>query len=404
MLTWISLCREKFSLVSLNGRLLVIGDGIKVPKESQCQPGLTYLHSPSQNQSKPQKFVGHHFGCIAFVAHQANTFRAILQAAQMHEGIEDAPPQSNDTPQEQPSSVVSRMMALLQIVARQQNKPLYAALDALFSTAVAFGSVFHNLQADGSVWVHLITRAKSNYVAYFGNQQRKQERVKLWDIFSQLSLFSVQPHPLHPERSVKIYQRDLYWGSESFLLRFVWVIDRNKHFILLSSDTLLDALDILKCYGLRFQIEFTFRVLKHLLGGFGYRFWSSLCRRTPSKQALTTVDKDHESNVAKKHALKLSAIERYVNLAIIAQGILSYLAIMKTQWVWNMHQASSWLRSYSSSVPSDEIVQRALQSHFLTMFSWDRIKGWVDENDPRKLPDKGGKVRCNHTLGHFLSD
>jgi hypothetical protein len=402
MVVWMKLCQEKFPLVSLNGRLLTIGDGIKVPKESQCQPGLTYLHSLSQNQARPQQFNGHHFGCIAFVAQQTNTFRGILQAAQMHEGIDDAPTQPGDKPQEQPKTVVSRMMALLQVVAMQQGKPLYAALDALFSTAVAFGSVFNNLQADGSPWVHLITRAKCNYVAYTGIQQCKKQRVKLWDIFDNPSLFSVQPHPLHPERNVKIVQRDLYWGVESFLLRFVWVIDGNKQFILMSSDILLDALDILKCYGLRFQIEFTFRVLKHLLGGFGYRFWSSCCRRTRPGQALATIDK--ESAVAKKNQLKLSAIERYVNLTIIAQGILSYLAIVRTQWVWDVHHASSWLRSYTSAIPSDEIVQRVLQSQFLTLFSLSLVKYWVNSTDHLRLPDRAHKVRRNNTLGHFLSD
>ena len=64
MATWMTLCQEKFSLISFNGRLLAVGDGIKIPKESQCQPGLTYLQSPSRNPSKPQRFIGHHFGCI----------------------------------------------------------------------------------------------------------------------------------------------------------------------------------------------------------------------------------------------------------------------------------------------------------------------------------------------------
>ena len=404
MMNWMTLCQDKFPLVSLNGRLLVVGDGIKVAKESQCQPGLKFLTSPSQNQSKPQKFIGHHFGCIAFVAEHCGKYRGILQAAQLHEGVDYVRQQQSEKPQEQlRETVVSRMMSLLVVVAIQQNKPLYGALDALFSTSVAFHAVFDNVQSDGTPWVHLITRAKSSYVAYTSAARRKGERVKLWSVFDNPDLFIEHTHPLHPERKVKLYHQDLYWGSGNFFLRFVWGIDGNKQFILMSSDLLLNPLTILKFYGLRFQIEFTFRILKHLIGGFGYRFWSSLCRRNTSKQALTVVDTAHEKVVAQRALLKLTAIERYVNLAIIAQGILSYLAIAQSQWVWNIHYASSWLRSYSSDLPSDETVQRALQSHFMTTFSLKMVKDWMSSNQLEKLPGPSPKVRVHHTLGQFLS-
>lgn len=173
----------------------------------------------------------------------------------------------------------------------------------------------------------------------------------------------------------------------------------------MSSDLLLLPLEALKFYGLRFQIEFSFRVLKHLIGGFGYRFWSCLCRRENSKekQALIVVNKDHEKEVSEKVLLKLTVIERHVNLAIIAHGILSYLAIAHTKWVWSVHEASSWLRSYSSAIPSDEIVQRALQSQFLTIFSLAMVKDWINSNHVLKLPKKRSKVREHHTLEYFLS-
>jgi hypothetical protein len=146
MITWIALCQEKFPLVSVNERLLIVGDGIKVSKESQCQPGLKFLHSPSQNQSKPQRFKGHHFGCIAFVAEKFGKFRPILQAAQIHEGVDYVHELQNEKTKNQPrESVVSRMMSLITLVAINQKQPMYAALDALFSTKVAFHSVFNRL-------------------------------------------------------------------------------------------------------------------------------------------------------------------------------------------------------------------------------------------------------------------
>ena len=404
MMTWITFCREKFTLVSLNERLLIVGDGIKVSKESQCQPGLKFLHSPSQNQSKPQRFKGHHFGCTAFVAEKHDKFRPILQAAQIHEGVDELRDQQSEKAQ-QPETAVSRMMSLITLIAINQGQPVYAALDALFSTKVAFHSVFNRLQEDGSPWVHLITRAKCNYVGYTGALRRKKERVKLWNIFDNPDLFIEYVHPLHPKRTIQLYQRDLYWGNESFFLRFVWGIDEGRKFILMSSDLRLTSLEILKFYGLRFQIEFGFRVLKHIMGGFRYRFWSSLLRpeKSTSKQELQVIDKDKEAAIIEKSLQKLDAIERFVNLAIIAQGILSYLAMTKDEWVWNIHHASSWLRSYSSTVASDETVQRTLQSHLLTTFSLKMIKDWVNSNEKLRLPDQRAKVRAHHTLEHFLS-
>ena len=406
MITWIALCQEKFPLVSVNDRVLIVGDGIKVSKESQCQPGLKFLHSPSQNQSKPQRFNGHHFGCIAFVAEKFGKYRPILQAAQIHEGVDYVrEPHTKKTEKQPRESVVFRMMSLITLVAINQGQPMYAALDALFSTKVAFHSVFNRLQPDGSPWVHLITRAKSNYVAYTAASRCKIERFKLWDVFDDLALFTEYPHPLHPDRMIKLYHHDLYWGEDNFFLRFVWGVDEGRKFVLMSSDTLLNPLEILKFYGLRFQIEFGFKVLKHLIGGFGYRFWSSLCRKEKStpKKALKIVDKNQEKAIAEKALLKLNAIERFVNLAIIAQGVLSYLAITKDKLIWEIHHASSWQRSYSSALPSDEIVQRALQSHFMTTFSLAMVKEWVGSNQQLKLANKSSKVRKHPALECFLS-
>ena len=396
MMTWMTFCREKLPLVSHNGRLLAIGDGIKIPKESRCQPGIKQLRSPSQNQAKPQRFVGHHFGCAAFVAEQNNNFRAVLQVAQIHEGVDYLrQPQERET-------VVSRMMSMMLIIAMHHDLALYVALDALFSTAPAFHAVFHNVREDGTPWIHLITRAKSNYVAYTGAKRRKEERFKLWDVFEHLDWFSEHAHPLHPKRTVKLFQRDLYWGTASFFLRFVWVIDGDKRFVLMSSDISLDALTILKFYGLRFQIEQAFRVLKRIIGGFCYRFWSDTCQYVKSKKSLVPAE-SQAPETTEKAQLKLTAIERFVNLAIIAQGILDYLALVQTRWVWTVHQSGSWLRSYSSVLPSSEVVQRALQSSCLMSFSLQAVRHWVKSNRYPELPNKRRKVRKHHTLEHFLS-
>ncbi|WP_177428351.1 hypothetical protein [Candidatus Venteria ishoeyi] len=68
MLQWMQWCQQSFDLVYVQERLVCIGDGIKVPKEAKRQPGLKWMHHSSQNNNKPNRFIGQHFGCIAFVA------------------------------------------------------------------------------------------------------------------------------------------------------------------------------------------------------------------------------------------------------------------------------------------------------------------------------------------------
>ena len=41
------------------------------------------------------------------------------------------------------------------------------------------------------------------------------------------------------------------------------------------SDLTLSAPDIIRAYSYRFKIEVSFKVLKHLMGAFFYRFWTS---------------------------------------------------------------------------------------------------------------------------------
>lgn len=395
MMTWIDFSINNFPLISHNGRILAVGDGIKIPKEGTHQPGIKSMHSPSQNQNKPQKFKGHHFGCIAFIANVANHFRAILQVAQIHEGVDGIRQlQNTSSDNEAQKTIVSRMLSLIIIIAQSQKQPLYILLDAFFATSVAFNYIFTNVQENGELWVHLITRAKSNYVAYSTPKKSNKQKVKLWAVFNMPDSFIEAIHPLYPNRTIKICHDDLYWGTSLFLIRFVWVIDGSSKFILMSSDKSLHPLIILKFYALRSKIEWSFKILKHILGGFCYRFWIMI---SDTVQRKSLVGEDF----LKKYLIKLIAIERYVNLAIIAQGILSFLALTQTEWVWKIHYMSSWLRTYSSTIPSEEVVQRALQSHELFSFSLTKLKEWVT-NRFRKTLKHQSKVPKNSTLELFM--
>jgi hypothetical protein len=164
----------------------------------------------------------------------------------------------------------------------------------------------------------------------------------------------------------------------------------------MASDPTLSALEILGAYAMRSKIEVTFLMLKRLLGGFAYRFWTKSWPPAKSRTAPTTALRSATPARAEHGLQVLSAIERYVNLALIALGILQYLALYATETVWRIHTATSWLRTYSASIPSEEVVQRALQVSGLTTFpvagyAWiqQRIaaSGWRQPLPPKVPPD-----------------
>jgi hypothetical protein len=68
-----------------------------------------------------------------------------------------------------------------------------------------------------------------------------------------------------------------------------------------------------------------FFALKHWLGGFSYRFWSKAFPKLKRGQALDVTMCPPETR--QKLAQTLDTIERFVNLAGIALGLLQYLAL-----------------------------------------------------------------------------
>ena len=393
MKQWMCWSVGHYPLVRFKGRVLCLGDGIKLAKEADKQPGLSQLHQHSGNRGKVKRFIGHHFGCLAFVAVKADKAFAVPQVAELHEGVNYLRRLDGETIPAQ--SLVARMVTLAVIAAISTQSPLYLCLDAFFATATAFQVAAQYAMPNGQPWVHLITKAKRNYVAYRSPQHRPYEKIKLWDLFSHGELFSLVSHPTQAGREVLLYAQNGYWGSVG-LVRFVWVIDGRHRFILMASDLTLTALEILGAYALRSKIEVTFLMLKHLLGGFAYRFWTKSWPPATSRPVPSTALRPTTATRTEHGLQVLSAIERYVNLALIALGILQYLALFATETVWRIHTATSWLRTYSASIASEEVVQRALQVSCLATFpaagyAWiqQRIasSGWRQPLPPKVPPD-----------------
>jgi hypothetical protein len=112
-----------------------------------------------------------------------------------------------------------------------------------------------------------------------------------------------------------------------------------------------------------------FFVLKHWLGGFGYHFWTRAFPKLKRGETLDVTTCPPE--VRQQLAQTLDTIERFVNLAGIALGLLQYLALTHGSQIWQSYHG--WLRTYSSSVPSEAVVQSVVRAEFFSLA--DKVPG-----------------------------
>ena len=179
--------------VRINGRLVLVGDGIKNPKRGRKMPAVKLLHQ--QAESKPQYIMGHSIQAINLLVAAGSSFFAVPLGLRIHEGLVWS---NRDA-----RTLLDKILALLGTLAIAQ--PYYFVADAYY----AAGKMVRGLLADDN---HLITRAKSNAVAYAPAppQQRRQrgrpklygKKIKLHALFKDTTVFQHAESPVYPPVSV----------------------------------------------------------------------------------------------------------------------------------------------------------------------------------------------------------
>lgn len=356
---WTQQCLKLFadSLVKFNGRVVLIADGIKNPKEGRKMPGIKNLHQESTNNSKPEYVMAHSCQAICLLAKGTLTFFAVPLACAIHEGTVTS---NRDT-----KTLHDKLMSLLEEL--QISVPYYFVADAFYANRKIISSLVKNGQ-------HLISRVRSNAVAYrpCSTNQKKRGRPKLYgdkitliSVFGWTTEFTTIKSPFNGEADtlLKIFSLDLLWKPVGRVLRFVWVIHPNKgRWILCASDLTLLPAQIVELYGLRFRIELAFKQAIYQVGAFGYHLWMKTMdriKRCSTDQYLHRKSEEYRNAVVRK----LKAYEIYIQCGLITLGLLQYLAIKQPMKIYS--QFGSWFRTINTSkTPSETIVAKALQNTY----------------------------------------
>jgi hypothetical protein len=235
-----------------------------VPKRGRKMPAVKLLHQQSESNTKPEYIMGHSLQAVSLLVQAAASVFAVPLAIRIHEGVVWS---NRDR-----RTLLDKMLALLGIVAIAE--PCYFVADAYYAARkIVTGLLKQNN--------HLLTRVKSNAVAYTAHQQRgprQRGRPKIYGRKVKLKSLLDDPtgrqqanSPVYGERRVVIQYkvRDLLWRPAGRLVRFVAVIHPTRgSCLLMCTDTSLAAIEIIRLYGLRFKIEHTFKQAVRLIGSF----------------------------------------------------------------------------------------------------------------------------------------
>jgi len=338
-------------ILRVNGRPVLVGDGIKIAKRGRKMPAVKLLHQVSDCNTKPDYIMGHSIQAVSVLVSAAATFFAVPLSARIHEGLVF----SNRDQRTLPKKFLSLVEAL------GIAEPVYLVADAYYACyTMALG-----LTQAGS---HLISRLRQTCVAFEpippAKGKRKRGRPRFYG--PKIRLFTLFEHsddrwvtvasPVYGEKDVLIRYLclDMLWRPIRRLARFVLVEHPNRgRIVFLCTDLCLNPVEIIRLYGLRFKIELSFKQAARTLGAYGYHFWM----RTMHKIGPRSGDQYlHRKTDQYRDAIrrKLAAYHRFIQIALISQGVLQCIAATTPALVWSSF--GSWLCTIRPGIPPSELV------------------------------------------------
>jgi len=369
--TVLSLFGEKIERV--NTRPVLLADGKKNAKAGKKMPGIKSLRQDSESNTKPHFIMGHSTQAVSVLARAAGILFAVPLNIKIHEGVIFS---NRDK-----RTLLDKLLNLISQL--KLDEPCYLVADAYYAS----GKMVKGTLVQGH---DLVTRAKSNCVAYRrapvprgkrapGRPKRYGKKLKLSNLFRNALKFTEIPSPVYDEKGITIRVRccDLLWRPAGRLVRFVLVEHPTRgRLILMCTDLKLEAVEIIRLYGLRFKIELGFKQAAQVIGTFDYHFW--MMDMKPLKRRNGNQHLHRESDAYRRAVRrKMTAYHVFLFAGVVAQGLMHYC---------------SWLRTIRKGVaPSEMVVTMALRntlSEFLLVCSGSNIMAkFIAERQDRSRAD-----------------
>ncbi len=122
--------RQHAPLLVIQGRVVLVGDGMKQAKEGRRMPGVKRLHQESENDAKGEYIFGHLFGAIGILVGDSRKWFCLPLFMNLQDGVQTILGWKKSASEvETPSHVVQMI-----------EQGFEAA--KIRSSAVAFGSIF----------------------------------------------------------------------------------------------------------------------------------------------------------------------------------------------------------------------------------------------------------------------
>lgn len=375
---WQDIVLKHIDPVIMDGYMLLVGDHIKVSKEAKHMPGVKKLHQDSENAGKAEYIFGHQHGMLGILA-EGKTHQCIPLDIELQDGIDEIASLQDDTKAAQAASEsvkeetnsIMKMIQMAERFVKAKAVKVIVLLDAFFASGDAFAAADRMNNELGAQQITLITRAKANTVAYEdpepvikrgrGRPRKYGKKVTFKQVFKDMiDSFETATLKLYGKaETVQYLCMDLIWKPLGRKLRFVLVKTNGKCMILACSDLSMHPERIIMAYSYRFKIEVSFKMLKHVVGGFCYHFWTAAVPKL--SRFKTCVDFSEVTGKRERERIvsTMRAVEVFSFMSCIAMGILTILSLQFPSLIWG--RFTGWLRTRSSQIPSVETVRSVLQ-------------------------------------------